>query len=110
MSVKQPWYAGAEGFKDYMLTDEYDLQFTNRRGGHGRAAIKAHPKDALVIIIFYAVILLVLLVLAGPTTGTSGIFGNATVSNNVRNAAATLATLTVVVGLLVAVGIITDII
>lgn len=110
VSLSLPWYQGAGGFKDYMTDSEVYTGLTNVHRGHGRAAVKAHPKEALIIIVFYVVILLVLVVLAGPTTGSSGIFGNATVANNVRNAAATLATLTVVIGILVAVGIISDIV
>jgi hypothetical protein len=104
-----PWYNGTAGFQDYMLEDTLEMRVTNRRGG-SRAHFAAHPKEGLIIIVFYVVILLILVVLAGPTTGTSGIFGNVTVANNVRNAAATLATLTVVIGILVAVGIISDIV
>jgi hypothetical protein len=109
MSNTAPWYNGTEGFHDYMLEDTLEMRVTNRRGG-ARQHFATHPKEGLIIIVFYVVILLILVVLAGPTTGTSGIFGNTTVANNVRNAAATLATLTVVIGILVAVGIISDIV
>jgi hypothetical protein len=108
MAHSQPWYSGTEGFQDYM-TEDYAQTFTHRRGGV-RSHAAAHPKEALIVIVFYVVILLILVVLAGPTTGTSGIFGNTTVANNVRNAAATLATLTVVIGILAAVGIISDLV
>jgi type VI protein secretion system component VasK len=109
MSGSAPWYNGTDGFKDYMLEDTLEMRVTNRRGGV-RSHAAAHPKEALIVIVFYVVILLILVVLAGPTTGTSGIFGNTTVANNVRNAAATLATLTVVIGILAAVGIISDLV
>jgi preprotein translocase subunit SecG len=110
MSGSAPWYNGAGGFKDYMIEDTLEMRVTNRHRGRARAAAAAHPKEALIVIVFYVVILLILVVLAGPTTGTSGIFGNTTVANNVRNAAATLATLTVVIGILAAVGIISDLV
>jgi hypothetical protein len=93
-----------------MIEDTLEMRVTNRHRGRARAAAAAHPKEALIVIVFYVVILLILVVLSGPTTGTSGIFGNATVANNVRNAAATLATLTVVIGILAAVGIISDLV
>ena len=70
------------------------------RGGTGRAINDA--KDGLLVFIFFAIMIVTVLVLAGSTSaGSPGIFGNAQVANQWRDSALTLSKFAVIVGLLI---------
>jgi hypothetical protein len=75
------------------------------RGGSTHGGIAA-AKDGLLVFVFFAVMVVVVLVLSGPTTGTSGIFGNVQIATQWRNAGFTLSQFAVVVGLLIIIVII----
>ena len=77
-----------------------------RIGGGGGGSSVASAKDGLLLFVFFAVMIVVVLVLAGPTTGSSGIFGNASVAFQARNSALTLSQFFSVVGLLIIITII----
>ena len=80
-----------------------------RRGGRiggGAQGSVASAKDGLLLFVFFAVMIVVVLVLSGPTTGSSGIFGNVTVARNARESAVTLSQFFSVVGLLIIITII----
>jgi hypothetical protein len=62
--------------------------FTNLMGGGGHSG-ENKAKALLVLIILFAVVIVTVLVLAGPTTTSTGIFGNSTVSASWRNGAVT---------------------
>lgn len=64
------------------------LSFTNLMG-EGRAGGSAKAKALLVLVILFAVVIVTVLILAGPTTTSTGIFGNSTVSASWRNGAVT---------------------
>ena len=76
-----------------------------RIGGGGGSSV-AQAKDGLLLFVFFAVMIVVVLVLSGPTTGSSGIFGNVTVARNARESAVTLSQFFSVVGLLIIITII----
>ena len=74
------------------------------KGGVGGAITDA--REGLLVFVFFAVMIVVVLVLAGPTTGSTGIFGNSLVATQWRNAGLTLSQFAVVVGLLIIIVII----
>ena len=87
--------------------------FTNVRKHRGTSAGRAHigsaigdARDGLLVFVFFAIMIVVVLVLSGPSTGSTGIFGNALVATQWRNAGLTLSQFAVVVGLLIIIVII----
>ena len=88
-------------------------KLTNVRKHRGTSAGRAHigsaigdARDGLLVFVFFAIMIVVVLVLSGPSTGSTGIFGNALVATQWRNAGLTLSQFAVVVGLLIIIVII----
>ena len=75
------------------------------RPAHLGSAI-GDAKDGLLVFVFFAIMIVVVLVLSGPASGNTGIFGNASIATQWRNAGFTLSQFAVVVGLLIIIVII----
>jgi hypothetical protein len=79
-------------------------------GGSGTGASAGRAKGLIVIVILVLIIPFLALIFSGSTTGSTGIYGNATVSNNTRDSAANFSKFFVVIFVLGAIGIVVSLI
>lgn len=84
-------------------TIESETETTNikRAGGAFGGILKSAPIAAIELFIGFGIIIVVVFVLAGSTTGSAGVFGNVTASNAFRDSGVVIAKFGSIVGLLV---------
>jgi hypothetical protein len=73
----------------------------NARGGTFGGILKSAPIAAIELFIGFGIIIVVVFVLAGSTTGSAGVFGNVTAANSFRDSGVVIAKFGSIVGLLV---------
>jgi hypothetical protein len=109
-ALRSSWIAT----RDRLLADLGNISQMARHGfGHGGAASggsAGRAKGLIVIVILVLIIPFLALIFSGSTTGSVGIYGNATVSNNTRDSAANFSKFFVVIFVLGAIGIVVSLI
>ena len=80
---------------------ESQTEITNIKRATFGGILKSAPIAAIELFIGFGIIIVVVFVLAGNTTGSAGVFGNVTASNAFRDSGVVIAKFGSIVGLLV---------
>ena len=83
------------------IESETDTANVKRMAGTFGGILKSAPIAAIELFIGFGIIIVVVFVLAGNTTGSAGVFGNVTASNAFRDSGVVIAKFGSIVGLLV---------